>query len=79
MKSLSSLQKVDYRNRTIAIGADYSYVVKYSEIWAPTFFKHYNSFIATVDTVDILSRSDCKTMTTNIFMKLSKFADCKCK
>ena len=49
MESLSSLQKVDYRNRTIAIGADYSYVVKYSEIWAPTFFKHYNSFIATVD------------------------------
>ena len=33
---------------SIAIGADYSYEVKNSEIWAPTFFKHNNSFIATV-------------------------------
>jgi hypothetical protein len=32
----------------IAIGADYSYEVKNSEIWAPAFFKHNNSFIATV-------------------------------
>ena len=28
--------------------ADYSYEVKNSEIWAPAFFKHNNSFIATV-------------------------------
>ena len=34
----------------IAIDADYSYEVKNSEIWAPTFFKHNNSFIATVIT-----------------------------
>ena len=33
---------------SIAIGVDYSYEVKNSEIWAPTFFKHNNSFIATV-------------------------------
>ena len=32
----------------IAIGADYSYEVKNSEIWAPAFFKDNNSFIATV-------------------------------
>ena len=33
---------------SIAIDADYSYEVKNSEIWAPAFFKHNNSFIATV-------------------------------
>ena len=33
---------------SIAICADYSYEVKFSEIWAPAFFKHNNSFIATV-------------------------------
>jgi hypothetical protein len=33
---------------SIAIGANYSYEVKNSEIWAPAFFKHNNSFIATV-------------------------------
>ena len=33
---------------SIARGADYSYEVKNSEIWAPAFFKHNNSFIATV-------------------------------
>ena len=33
---------------SIAIGADYSYEVKNSEIWAPAFFKHNNSYIATV-------------------------------
>ena len=33
---------------SIAIGADCSYEVKNSEIQAPTFFKHNNSFIATV-------------------------------
>jgi hypothetical protein len=33
---------------SIAIGADYSYEMKNSEIWAPAFFKHNNSFIATV-------------------------------
>ena len=32
----------------IAIGSDYSYEVKNSEIWAPAFFKHNSSFIATV-------------------------------
>ena len=36
---------------SIAIGADYSYEVKNSEIWAPAFFKHNNSFIATVTIV----------------------------
>ena len=35
----------------IAIGADYSYEVKNSEIWAPAFFKHNNSFIATVRSI----------------------------
>ena len=33
---------------SIAIGADYSYEVKNNEIQAPAFFKHDNSFIATV-------------------------------
>ncbi len=33
---------------SIAIGADYSYELKNSEAWAPAFFKHNNSFIATV-------------------------------
>ena len=33
---------------SFAIGVDYSYEVKNSEIWAPTFFKHNNSFTATV-------------------------------
>ena len=31
-----------------AIGADYSYEMKNSEIWAPSFFKPNNSFIAAV-------------------------------
>ena len=33
---------------SIAIDADYSYEVKNSEIWAPAFYKHNNSFIAAV-------------------------------
>ena len=33
---------------SIAMGADYSYEAKNSEIWAPAFFKHNNSFKATV-------------------------------
>ena len=33
---------------SIAIDANYSYAVKNSEIRAPEFFKHNNSFIATV-------------------------------
>ena len=30
------------------MGADYSFEEKNIEIWAPTFFKHNNSFVATV-------------------------------
>ena len=37
---------------SIAIGADYSYEVKNSEILAPAFFKHNNSYIATVTAED---------------------------
>ena len=33
---------------SIAIGADYSYELKNNETWAPAFFKHNNSFIATM-------------------------------
>ena len=33
---------------SITMGADYSFQVKNIEIWAPAFFKHNNSFIATV-------------------------------
>ena len=33
------------------MGADYSFEVKTNEIWAPAFFKHNNSFIATVNSV----------------------------
>ena len=32
----------------IAMVADYSFDVKNIDIWAPAFFKHINSFIATV-------------------------------
>ena len=39
---------------SIAIGADYSYEMKNSEIWAPAFFKHNNSFIATVNGTESL-------------------------
>jgi hypothetical protein len=34
---------------SIAMGADYSFEVKNIEIWAPAFFKHNNSSIATVN------------------------------
>ena len=33
---------------SIAVDANYSYEVKNSEIWAPAFYKHNNSFIAAV-------------------------------
>ena len=33
---------------SIAMGADYLFDVKNIDIWAPTFFRHNNSFIATV-------------------------------
>jgi hypothetical protein len=33
---------------SIAMGADYSFEVKNIEIWAPAFFKHKQSFVATV-------------------------------
>ena len=33
---------------SIAMGADYSFDVKNIDIWAPAFFRHNNSFIATV-------------------------------
>ena len=33
---------------SFAKGVDYSYEVKNSEIWAPAFFMHNNSFTATV-------------------------------
>jgi hypothetical protein len=33
---------------SIAIGDEYSFPVKNIEIWAPTFFKHNNSSVATV-------------------------------
>ena len=36
---------------SIAMVADYSFDVKNIDIWAPAFFKHNNSFIATVHMV----------------------------
>jgi hypothetical protein len=33
---------------SIAMVTDYSFDVKYIDIWVPAFFKHTNSFIATV-------------------------------
>ena len=33
---------------SIAMGADYSFEVKNIEIWVPAFFKHNNSFVATM-------------------------------
>ena len=33
---------------SIAMGADYLFEVKNIETWAPTFFKHNDSFLATV-------------------------------
>ena len=35
------------------MGANYSFEVKNIEIWAPAFFKHNNSFIATVDNLEV--------------------------
>ncbi len=43
---------------SVAIGANYSYEVKNSEIWAPAFFKHNNSFIATVLVTHHSQRTD---------------------
>jgi hypothetical protein len=43
---------------SIAICANYSYEVKNSEIWAPAFFKHNNSFIDIVFECQILSIFD---------------------
>ena len=37
---------------SIAMDADYSFEVKNIEIWAPAFFKHNNSFLATVESRD---------------------------
>jgi hypothetical protein len=34
---------------SIAMGADYSFQMKNIEIWAPAFFKHNYSFVATVE------------------------------
>ena len=42
---------------SIAIGADYSYEVKNSEIWAHAFFKHNNSSVATV-WIDVTNKID---------------------
>ena len=38
---------------SIAIGSDYSYELKNSEIWAPAFFKHKSSFIAIVYSIKL--------------------------
>ena len=38
---------------SIAMGADYSFEVKNIEIWAPAFFKHNNSSVATVYCYDM--------------------------
>ena len=57
---------------SIAIDVDYSYDVKNSEICAPAFFKHNNSFIATVnagaDKVD-LKKSHCEKIIFDIFLQ----------
>ena len=45
---------------SIAIGVDYSYEVKNSEIWAPTFYKHNNSFIAAVSILHLHGQSQIK-------------------
>ena len=42
---------------SIAMGANYSFVVINIEIWAPTFFKHNNSSIATVTIVRLQRNS----------------------
>ena len=36
-------------SKSITIGANYSFEVKNIEIWAPAFFKHNNSSVATVN------------------------------
>ena len=41
---------------SIAIGANYSYEMKNSEIWATCIFKHNNSFIATVLLVSVIKK-----------------------
>ena len=46
--------------------ADYSFDVKNIGIWVPTFFKHNNSFIATV-----ASKKSC--INTNLYISLSDY------
>ena len=43
---------------SIAIGANYSYEMKNSKIKGPAFFKHNNSFIATVSVQQLCSQED---------------------
>ena len=43
------------------MGADYSFEVKNIEIWAPAFFKHNNSFIATVAELSLTEQVFGKT------------------
>ena len=44
---------------SIAMVADYSFDVKNIEIWAPAFFKHNNSFIATVYRAIVHAHGHC--------------------
>ena len=44
---------------SIAMGADYSFEMKNIEIWVPAFFKHNNSFVATVSIIAIDMAVNC--------------------
>ena len=55
----------------IAIGGDYSYEMKNSEIWAPAFFKHNNSFIATV----IVKCFECQDGHVHLRGSLSRYVN----
>ena len=48
------------------MGADYSFVVKNIKIWAPAFFKHNNSFVATVSNMFVASSENLNFMDDNI-------------
>ena len=57
---------------SIAMVADYLFDVKDIDIWAPTFFKHNNSFIATVLVFGMETRTESrqlKNICMNKFVK----------
>ena len=56
------------------MGADYSFDVKNIDIWAPTFFRHNNSFIATVTSLQVAAIvSKVKSAFKNFCKKICQY------